>query len=221
MEQSAPEAEAQAEGYRLIAGVDEAGRGPLAGPVVAAACILPQRHFSMGITDSKQLTPNQRAELYRCFMAHPDIEFGIGVVSHTQIDAINILQASLEAMRLAVEQLSIKPDFLLVDGIYLPKIEIPGRSIIKGDLRSKSIGAASIIAKHHRDQLMIGYDQQWPKYGFAKHKGYATRAHLEALRVYGPCSIHRHSFAPVKNLTLTHKSQMSLGGLRSTIFRDS
>lgn len=202
MKHSAVEEEARIKGYRLIAGVDEAGRGPLAGPVVAAACLLPKDHKIIGINDSKQLSFEERARLVLQFAAHQGVVFAIGVVDHERIDQINILQASLEAMRIAVEQLAIRPDFLLVDGLHLPKVTIPARPLIKGDTLSESIGAASILAKHHRDQLMISYHEKWPEYGFDRHKGYPTLAHLNALRAHGPCPIHRRSFAPVKEALL-------------------
>lgn len=187
------------EGYRVIAGVDEAGRGPLAGPVVAAACILPRALLIEGIDDSKQLTSEKREELYRILTTHSEIAFGIGIVEHTRIDEINILNASLEAMALAVQNLKISPDFLLIDGNRLPPTEIAAKAVIKGDSLSQSIGAASIIAKCTRDAIMKKYHQKWPLYGFGQHKGYATELHLETLEKYGPCEIHRRSFAPLKS----------------------
>lgn len=191
-------AAAYKQGYQWVAGVDEAGRGPLAGPVVAAACLLP-RAYSFGATfDSKQLTAKKRTKLYGTFLKHPEIGVGIGVVDCQRIDEINILQASLEAMKEAVVRLPAQPDFLLIDGLHPPQTGIPARCIIKGDALSVSIGAASIVAKHYRDELMQSYHDTWPEYGFAKHKGYPTKAHLLALQKYGPCPIHRRSFSPVK-----------------------
>lgn len=185
-------------GFKLIAGIDEAGRGPLAGPVVAAACIMPRGLILDDVKDSKQLSASKREELYHYFVDHPDIEFGVGIIPNDRIDEINILRASLEAMTLAVSNLPIEPDYLLIDGNQLPTTRILSKAIIKGDSLSQSIGAASIIAKHIRDELMLEYHKKWPMYGFDKHKGYGTKTHLEALQTYGPCSIHRHSFEPVR-----------------------
>ena len=193
-------------GRRLIAGVDEAGRGPLAGPVVAAACILPRGLQIKGVDDSKKLLPEQREELYHFLTTHQDIHFGIGVVESEKIDAINILRAALQAMALAIEDLEVEPDYLLIDGNHLPPTRIAAKAVIKGDGRSLSIGAASIIAKHHRDLLMKAYHEQYPQYGFDRHKGYGTKGHIEALQAHGPCPIHRVSFEPVRSLTSREKS---------------
>ncbi len=187
-------------GYALIAGVDEAGRGPLAGPVVAAACILPSSLSIEGIHDSKKLTPKERQRLYFLFAGHPKIYFGVGIVDQKRIDQINILQASLEAMGIAVNKLLMPPHFLLVDGQYLPNTKIPGEALIRGDSRSLSIASASIIAKYIRDQLMLSYHFKWPYYGFDRHKGYGTKSHLLALKKYGASPIHRLSFKPVLNI---------------------
>ncbi|MEM8727417.1 MAG: ribonuclease HII [Chlamydiota bacterium] len=209
MNQAFYEEKAYSEGYRLIAGVDEAGRGPLAGPVVAAACILP-RHLNVeGIDDSKKLKPKQREELYRILTNHPEVFFGIGIVDHVLIDEINILKASLRAMALAIKRLAKEPDYLLIDGNRLPPTDIASKAVIKGDSRSMSIGAASIIAKHRRDLLMVEYHKKYPDYGFNTHKGYGTKAHLEALRLHGPCPIHRLGFEPVKSLTSPLNSGIS------------
>ena len=189
-------------GRRFIAGVDEAGRGPLAGPVVAAACILPRNLQIQGIDDSKKLDFKKRAELYALLMDHPDVMIGIGIVENAHIDRINILRATLEAMAEAVSNLPIEPDYLLIDGNHLPPTHIASKAVIKGDARSLSIGAASIIAKHKRDLLMIAYHEEYPHYGFKKHKGYGTKMHLEALKKHGPTPIHRRSFEPVKSLTV-------------------
>jgi len=193
-------------GRRLIAGVDEAGRGPLAGPVVAAACILPRGLQIEGIDDSKKLNPEKREELYHVLTTHPDIHYGIGVLESVVIDKINILQATLRAMALAVNVLDFEPDYLLIDGNHLPPTHIAAKAVIKGDSRSLSIGAASIIAKHHRDILMKQFHEQYPHYGFDRHKGYGTKGHVEALRAYGPCPIHRTSFEPVRSLTCSSES---------------
>lgn len=188
------------EGYQVIAGVDEAGRGPLAGPVVAGACVFSRGLVIEGIDDSKKLTPKEREELYQVLVNHPEIDFALGIVEHSQIDAINILKASLEAMAIAVKNLAIEPDFLLVDGNQRPPTEIALKTVIKGDSLSQSIAAASILAKHSRDQMMLQFHQEWPQYGFDKHKGYATRTHLQAIQEHGPCPIHRKSFEPIKSL---------------------
>lgn len=196
------EKQARKQGFCTIAGIDEAGRGPLAGPVTAAACILPPRLNIKGINDSKQLTPAVRDSLYTQLTEHPDVKFGIGIIDINVIDAINIYQATIQAMLEAVRQLSTTPDYLLVDGLKLPHPTIPCEQIIKGDQLSLSIAAASIIAKVTRDRIMENYHVQWPEYGFDAHKGYATPQHLSALKSFGPCPIHRKSFEPVKSLCL-------------------
>ncbi|MCB1072256.1 MAG: ribonuclease HII [Simkania sp.] len=201
MSQTFYEERAYSEGRRLIAGVDEAGRGPLAGPVVAAACILPRGLHIEGIDDSKKLTPEQREKLYHILTKHPDVLYGIGIVENALIDEMNILRASLHAMALAVKELSEEPDYLLIDGNHLPPTQIASKAVIKGDSHSISIGAASIIAKHKRDLLMVEYHEKYPHYGFDKHKGYGTKIHIEAIKLHGPCPIHRMSFEPVKSLT--------------------
>lgn len=189
-----------ADGYNSIAGVDEAGRGPLAGPVVAAACMIPRGLIIEGINDSKKLTPKQREELYQILVNHPDIIFGLGIVDHKRIDEINILQASLEAMAIAVKNLNIPPDFLLIDGNQLPPVEVKAKTVIKGDSLSQSIGAASVLAKYTRDTVMVELHEKWPQYGFDKHKGYGTKVHRQAIAELGPCPIHRRSFEPIKSL---------------------
>jgi len=190
-------------GHQVIAGVDEAGRGPLAGPVVAAACILPEGRYVAGVNDSKQLTPQQRRELYARLTEDSEIVFGVGVVEAVIIDQINILQATLRAMIAAVALLRVKPDVLLIDGNHVPKTDIPMKAIVEGDSKSQSIAAASIIAKETRDKMMCDFDKMWPEYGFAQHKGYGTKMHLEALQKYGPCPIHRRSFDPVRRASAT------------------
>lgn len=194
------EKEARKQGYELVAGIDEAGRGPLAGPVVAAACILPTRFSILGIDDSKKLTPEKRAHLFQKITSHPQVIYGVGIVSVEVIDEINILQATIQAMLNAVNCLKNQPHLLLVDGLQLPHASIPCQKIIGGDALSLCIAAASIIAKETRDRLMIELDRQWPQYGFAIHKGYGTPKHVEALSQFGPCPLHRKSFAPVKSL---------------------
>lgn len=189
---------ARQKGYSLIAGIDEAGRGPLAGPVVAAACIIPEGVFVVGVDDSKKLSAEKRNELFNQITSHSQIKVGIGVVSHEDIDRINIFQATIQAMLMAVEQLDVSPDFLLVDGLKLPHPTIPCEKIIDGDQKSHSIASASILAKETRDRLMVDFDKQWPQYGFAQHKGYGTANHLAALTLHGPCPIHRRSFSPIK-----------------------
>lgn len=191
------EKKARAEGFNRIAGIDEAGRGPLAGPVVAAACVIPEGVTFPSIDDSKRLTPEEREKLFQDLTANPDVDYGVGVVDHLVIDAINIFQATVRAMLDAILKLKVPPDLLLIDGMQILHPAIPCWKIIKGDQKSQSIAAASIIAKVTRDQLMVELDQHWPDYGFKKHKGYCTEEHLEALNRLGPCPIHRKSFSPV------------------------
>ncbi len=184
-------------GIEVVAGIDEAGRGPLAGPVVAAAVILPAR-FRRGIlTDSKKLTPEQRETLFTHLTTHPQVCWAVAEVDHRKIDEINILRASHLAMRLAVQRLRLCPAHVLIDGLPVNPFPHPQTALVKGDSRSLSIAAASVIAKVTRDRLMIAAHTQYPQYGFAQHKGYATREHLRALEKHGPCPIHRNSFAPV------------------------
>lgn len=192
------ENEALAQGFSCIAGVDEAGRGPLAGPVVAGACIIPKELFFKGINDSKQLTPEQRQELFEQLTTCQDVVYGIGIVTAQDIDRLNIYRASIRAMLEAVFKLSVTPDYLLVDGLMLPHPTIPSQKIIEGDALSQSIAAASIIAKVTRDRIMEEFDAQWPQYGFKQHKGYATEQHLSAITIHGPCPIHRLSFDPFR-----------------------
>ena len=188
-------------GYQNIAGVDEAGRGPLAGPVVAAACILPEGYAIPNINDSKLLPPDERASICDRLLKDPLVHSSVSFVFEPVIDQINILQASLLAMQIAVANLRVFPDFLLVDGNHLPKVDIPKKALVKGDRASISIAAASIIAKTKRDEYMhqIAH-QSFPEYGFDCHKGYATLKHKKALEKLGPCSLHRKSFEPVKSL---------------------
>lgn len=188
------EREYEALGY--VCGIDEVGRGPLAGPVVAGAVILPKDCKILYLNDSKQLSEKKREELYDVIMENA-VSCGIGYASPERIDEINILQATYEAMREAISKLSISPDILLNDAVTIPEITMKQVPIIKGDAKSVSIAAASIIAKVTRDRLMVEYDKVFPEYGFASNKGYGAQTHIEALKKYGPTSIHRKSF--IKN----------------------
>ena len=190
------EAAARAAGYRCIAGIDEAGRGPLAGPVVAAAVILLADSTCAELQDSKRLTDRQRQRVYGQLLRHA-MSYGIGVVSHQQIDQHNILWATKEAMCQAVSQLERVPDLLLIDGTQPVPSTIPQHTLIRGDRRCASIAAASVLAKVTRDRLMIAYARRYPCYAFDRHKGYPTREHYTRLRAYGPCAIHRRSFRGV------------------------
>lgn len=188
-----------------VAGVDEAGRGPLAGPVVAAAAILPAKwaetslpHELEGLNDSKQLTEMQREKFFAFITACGEIESAIAEVDAAVIDEINILQATHRAMNDALSKLSPQPQHALVDGRPVETMHVPQTAIVKGDARSYSIAAASVLAKVTRDRLMLEFDRQFPEYGFAGHKGYGTARHLAAIAAHGPCPIHRRSFAPLK-----------------------
>lgn len=186
------EREACAQGFKKVAGVDEAGRGPLAGPVVAAACILGDFKI-LGLDDSKKLSAKKREELYEVIINHAS-SCSIAVVGPRQIDEINILEATKRAMNRCVLTLALEPDYVLSDAVKIPDISIPCLPLVKGDAVSNSIAAASILAKVYRDRLMCEYDSIYPGYGFSKHKGYGTKDHYDALRTKGPCEIHRHSF---------------------------
>lgn len=179
--------------FGSICGIDEAGRGPLAGPVVAGAVILPENCDILYINDSKKLSEKKREELYDVIMERA-VAVGIGCSTPERIDEINILQATYEAMRQAVAQLPVQPDLLLNDAVTIPELSVRQVPIIKGDAKSISIGAASIMAKVTRDRLMVQYDEIYPEYGFASNKGYGAQVHIEALKKYGPCPIHRKSF---------------------------
>lgn len=181
---------------QYICGIDEVGRGPLAGPVVAGAVILPKDCDILYINDSKKLSEKKREELFE-IIQEKAISTAIGIVSPERIDEINILQATYEAMRQAIQKLSVTPDILLNDAVTIPMVDIPQVPIIKGDAKSITIGAASIIAKVTRDRMMIEYAKLFPEYGFEKHKGYGTAYHIQALKEFGPCPIHRHTF--IKN----------------------
>ena len=196
-------------GFQKIAGVDEAGRGPLAGPVVAAACILPESLIVDEIDDSKRLKAEKREELYHFLISHPDVVCSIGIVEVDTIDEKNILRASLEAMSHAIDYLAVDPDYVLIDGTHLPDTNIHAQAIVGGDHLSQSIAAASILAKHTRDQVMMNYHRKWPEYAFHEHKGYGTKKHLEALKKYGPSPIHRLTFEPVKSMASNLKCVMA------------
>ena len=176
-----------------ICGIDEVGRGPFAGPVVAGAVILPKDDPILYLNDSKKLSEKKREALYDEIMERA-VATGIGIVSPARIDEINILQATYEAMREAIKGLGVEPGLLLNDAVTIPGVEIPQIPIVKGDAKSVSIAAASILAKVTRDHMMMEYDEIYPGYGFGKHKGYGTKAHIEALKELGPCPIHRRSF---------------------------
>lgn len=180
-------------GFDLICGVDEAGRGPLAGPVCAAAVILPRGLVIPGLNDSKKLTDKRRRELFDIIVAEAEA-YGIAFASEQEIDEINILQATFLAMERAVSQLSVKPDLALVDGNRAPKLPLPVKTVVKGDSLSANIAAASILAKVTRDRLLEELDETYPAYGFSVHKGYGTKRHYEALRENGPCPVHRMTF---------------------------
>ena len=181
------------EGFSVVCGIDEAGRGPLCGPVFAAACILPDGLVLEGLNDSKKLTPKKRDKLFDLICENA-IAYCIASASVEEIDELNILEADLLAMRRAIDGLSVKADFALIDGNIARDFQIPARAVIGGDAKSPSIAAASILAKVARDRDCIVLDTQYPQYGIAKHKGYGTKQHMEALRTYGPSPIHRKQF---------------------------
>ena len=178
---------------RLICGVDEAGRGPLAGPVCAAAVILPEHLEIPGLTDSKNLSDKKRRELFPIIQEQA-VAYGIGLASEAEIDEINILQATFLAMRRALDQLSVKPEIALIDGNRETDFGLPVKTVVKGDSLSANIAAASVLAKVTRDNIMVQMAETYPEYGFEIHKGYGTKAHYEALRLYGPCPFHRKTF---------------------------
>lgn len=191
------EQQAWNEGFKLIAGLDEVGRGCIAGPVVAAACILdPSKTLPEGLNDSKKVTESNRDEI-AAQLKEICIAYAIGQIEADEIDRINILEATKQAMLNAIATLSPSPDFLLIDALYLKRTPLPQRSIIKGDSISASIAAASILAKTYRDDLMKAYDAEFPQYGFAAHKGYGCASHYDAIREHGPCPLHRMSFKGV------------------------
>ncbi|MEO5913520.1 MAG: ribonuclease HII [Luteolibacter sp.] len=192
----------QARGFLKIAGIDEAGRGPLAGPVAAAAVILPRGFTCDGLDDSKKISARKRESLYLTLTSDTRILWAVATADREEIDRLNILRATHLAMRRAAEGLSISPDHCLIDGLPVKNFPLPHDGIVKGDGLSLSIAAASIIAKVTRDRIMLAIDREFPQFGFAKHQGYGTKAHLEALRNHGPCCHHRRSFQPVAQYTL-------------------
>ncbi len=187
------EQELSLRGYKNICGVDEAGRGPLCGPVVAAACILPDGLFIEGLNDSKKLTEKKREALFD-IICESAVAYCIAEASVEEINELNILEADLLAMRRAIDGLSVKADFAIIDGNIARDFQIPAMAVVKGDSRSMNIAAASILAKVTRDRMCIDLDRQYPQYEIAKHKGYGTKVHMEALRKYGPSPIHREKF---------------------------
>lgn len=192
------EKELYKKGLNFIAGIDEVGRGPLCGPVVACACILPKNYQLDGLNDSKKISEKKREELYEILIKDA-LSYGIGIISPKRIDEINILEATKEAMKEAINNLDIKPEHLLIDAVKLD-IDINSTSIIKGDAKSASIAAASIIAKVTRDRMMIELSEMYPEYGFEKHKGYGTKAHIEAVKKFGVKDFYRFTFAPISDL---------------------
>ncbi len=184
-------------GFQRIAGVDEVGRGPLAGPVLAAAVILPEGGIGQKLFDSKKITPKKREDLSQAILSEA-IGVGIGIVGQEEIDLLNIFDATLKAMGLAVESLPIPPDFILIDGPHGLRIPIAQKPIRKGDQLSNSIAAASIVAKVTRDRMMLDWHQKYPQYNFAKHKGYGTKEHRRAIEKFGICELHRKTFRGVK-----------------------
>jgi ribonuclease HII len=185
------------QGINRVAGIDEAGRGPLAGPVVAAAVMLPPNFRLCGLNDSKQLSCAARESYYDALVSNPEVVFGIGVASVIEIDRINILRATHLAMQRALAGLALLPEHLLIDGLPVPALTLPHTAIVDGDARSFSIAAASVIAKVTRDRMMVSWHEEFPVYEFARNKGYGTPEHLEKLRSHGPCLLHRRTFSPV------------------------
>ena len=196
------ESACRSRGLHWIAGVDEAGRGPLAGPVAAAAVILPEDFQCPGLDDSKKITAAKRDRFFEKITHDPAIIWSVAMATREEIDSLNILRATHLAMRRAVERLKQIPDFCLIDGLAIKNFPFAHQGIVRGDGLSLSIAAASIIAKVTRDRLMRELDKEFPQFGFAKHQGYGTKMHLEALRIHGPCCHHRRSFQPIAQLTL-------------------
>lgn len=193
------EDQARSDGYKIVVGLDEAGRGPLAGPVVAAAVVLPDGFDINGIDDSKKLSAKARENACKRIVA--ECAYGVGIIGPEVIDEINILRATHRAMNAALDDLSAAFDFILVDGLAVPGLPKPSRAIVKGDSLSVSISAASIVAKVTRDAIMVEMDKQYPQYGFAGHKGYGSKKHIEAIMQIGPCPCHRMTFAPISERT--------------------
>ncbi len=196
----------RARGILLVAGVDEAGRGPLAGPVVAAAVILPGEFALESLDDSKKLSSARREEIFTLLTTHTEVRWAVGEASAEEIDSINILHATHLAMARAIGALPQRPHHALVDGLPVRGLPVPHTALVGGDGASMSIAAASIIAKVTRDHAMLGIDARYPQYGFARHKGYGVPQHLDALRKHGPCPAHRRSFAPVAQASLPHET---------------
>jgi ribonuclease HII len=196
------ESSLHARGVKRVAGVDEAGRGPLAGPVAAAAVILPRDFSCPGLDDSKKITAARRELLFEQLTGNPQVVWAVAIADCGEIDRLNILRASHLAMRRAVESIDPRPDHCLIDGLPVHGFPVPHDAIVKGDGLSLSIAAASIIAKVTRDRLMREIDREFPQFGFARHQGYGTKEHLEALRIHGPCRHHRRTFQPVAQLAL-------------------
>lgn len=190
-----------AAGKKMVCGVDEAGRGPLAGPVVAAACIFPEDLVIDAIHDSKQMTEEEREEVFEELMGNPEVIKSVCVIDHKRIDDINILEATMEAMHKSVEGLSTKADWVLIDGNRIPEpLKDRAEAIVKGDAKSVCISAASVLAKVTRDRMMVEIAEKHPEYGFAEHKGYGTKSHMDAIHKHGPCPYHRMTFAPMKHM---------------------
>lgn len=196
------EADCHTRGLTVIAGIDEAGRGPLAGPVSAAAVVVPADFSCPGLDDSKKISEKKRERLYEELTSMPGLHWSLAYAEPDEIDRINILRATHAAMARAVKGLNVKVDHCLIDGLAVPDFPLPHDGVVKGDGLSLSIAAASIIAKVSRDRRMLGYAREFPEYGFERHKGYGTKVHLEALRRHGPCCIHRRSFKPVAQCAL-------------------
>ena len=197
------ERELYEQNIKLIAGVDEVGRGPLCGPVVAAACILPENYYIEGLNDSKKLSEKKRDKLFDVLL-NDAVAYGIGIVEPKRIDEINILEASKEAMKIALSNLTVKPEHVLIDAVKLD-LDVPSTPIIKGDAKSASIAAASIIAKVTRDRMMYDLDKEYPKYGFASHKGYPTKKHIEAVKEHGVLEFYRFTFSPISEIIKEEK----------------
>ena len=197
------ERELYKDNIKFIAGVDEVGRGPLCGPVVAAACILKENYYLEGLNDSKKLSEKKRDKLFD-ILINECVAYGIGIVEPKRIDEINILEASKEAMKIAISNLSVKPEHVLIDAVKLD-LDVPSTPIIKGDAKSTSIAAASVIAKVTRDRMMCDLDKEYPEYGFASHKGYPTKKHIEAVKEHGVLDFYRFTFSPISEIIKEEK----------------